>query len=146
MQAPNCFTQVGLPDTSPLVLYSPSEAWYAEFSSSNDAAWQPGMLGAGLSIHGAADVGSTATFEYPGISSEMTGQLTGGSGVRYLLNGAQRTIDMRASSGNVSSWSAASGAQDAGVHNASVGVVESAPGFLMSVRAISSVVGIIAET
>ncbi|CAK9783721.1 hypothetical protein CC85DRAFT_313748 [Cutaneotrichosporon oleaginosum] len=144
MAVPNCFTEVRIPDTSPLIRYIGS--WKVYYSSSSDSVWEAGMMGTGDSVHATNQVDDLAYFEYPGISSVMEGQVLGGDGVRYTLNGVQKQVDISRSTGNVSTWSAASGQQDVGVHTAMIEVTKSDPSFLTGVKSVSSVVGIIAET
>ncbi|BEI92752.1 uncharacterized protein CcaverHIS019_0503800 [Cutaneotrichosporon cavernicola] len=63
---PNCFFNVSMTDNSPLVLYKPPSAWKSLFINSPLAAWQPGMMGQGVSAHGTFGTGPVINIEYPG--------------------------------------------------------------------------------
>lgn len=70
---PNCFFNLTLGDNSPLIHYTPPDAWMSLFVNTNPFSWQAGMLGYGQSSHSVYGSGATATIEYPGTMAWATG-------------------------------------------------------------------------
>lgn len=150
MDPPTTFLTFSLSSTSPLLAYTPPEAWRSDFSNTPNNLWEPGMLGGGISAHTSNIKGATVFFEYPGTRVELQGQISGASSspLTFAVDGESRIPVFTEGVNGVSGWSAGSGNRSAGLHNTSVRADEgnTGPGFIMSLRSIKTEVGVVAES
>ncbi|CAK9781382.1 hypothetical protein CC85DRAFT_310712 [Cutaneotrichosporon oleaginosum] len=88
----NCFFNVSMQDTSPLIRYNPPSAFRTIFVNSPASTWQPGIIGQGISTHSTYGLEPYIIVEFPGTVAWAKGGVANVSNtpIRFTIDDRQQ--------------------------------------------------------